>query len=271
MKKLISIWLFLICFPAFAQSYVMAFQEGSGSSGDAQYTTEKYRPFVEELGKFLKKDLKAVGLPPTQLFDADKTKNVDILFTRVASVGGWSMDKLGFVPLATVNDARAVVVVGSASKAYKGLGDLKGTHVASPAVSSEPYRMFVYSMQRAGVQPKDYVVYPVKLQGTIPFALENNLAEAGVITDDSSIFATISKDAKSRVFFKVGDLPPWLILANSRMGEETIERLKIGLAAFANAPERRAILQNLRFNKLGTPNDAAYLQTYRTLYPEVAR
>lgn len=270
MKKCLLALSFFFCWPVFSQPLVMGFQEGSGSSGEAQYATDKYGPFVDELGKFLKKDIKGVGLSPHNLFDAEKTKNVDILFTRVASVGGWAMDKLGFVSLATVNDPRAVVVVGAATRNYKALSDLKGTHLASPAVTSEPYRLFSMAMQRAGYA-KDYVIYPVKLQGTIPFALENNLAEAGVVTDDSAVYTALTKDPKTRVLFKVGDLPPWIIVANSRLGEENIERLRIGLAAFANAPERRTILQNLRFGKLGAPNDAIYVQTFRTLYPELVR
>lgn len=247
-----------------------AFLEGSSSSGDAQYAADKYRPLVDDLGRFIKQDIKVLGVAQSKQLEAETFRNVDLVLVRPASVAGWLIYKLGYQPLVAINDGHSILVVGNGSRKFSAFSDLKGTRIAMPPAQTEASRAMLQALRGAGLTDSDYSAYYVNLQGTIPFALDNNLSDVGVIDSDAAV-AQVLAQAKKPVLFRVTDLPPWVILGSNRLSEENLEKLKLSLLAFGNTPERKAMLQKLRFEKMQPATKDAYVKAFKTYYPEMAK
>ncbi|MFC0351779.1 phosphate/phosphite/phosphonate ABC transporter substrate-binding protein [Undibacterium danionis] len=239
---------------------VLGVQEGSGSSGDSEYSVNKYKPFAELISKYLKREVKVMGLSPARQYSESELKSVDVLFSRPSSVSGFAMVKLGFLPVISfqTNAPTKIVLVGE--PLAKNLLDPKSNQRFRVVLPSEgdSHDVAINMLTQRHIKLSDVTLQKVTLQGTIPFALESKLADIGVLKSDSSVMQSL-KANKFVVLAESEPLPPWALLASGRLGAEFQEKLKLIMMSMNEHPEQKAYLKTLRITGLIDFNEAAYL------------
>lgn len=250
---------------AHADTLRLGIQEGSGSSGDADYGTNKYQPFAALLSTYLKSDVTARGLSPFQQFDANTLKQHQIVLVRPANVAGWAITNHGYVAVAALDTtaSRKVLMIGSPTlkEKLKTPNGLKGLRVAMPTQGGETYQVALSMLRLGHHRIEDMVLYPVRQQATIQFALENNLADIGFIKNDTTAFSKLP--ANIAILQESETLPPWVVLVSKSLGEERMEQIKLVFLSLPNNAEQRPLLQKFRITAIRETDGKPYVDMFK--------
>lgn len=268
MLRTILFALFLaICSTSFAAPALrLLVQEGTSSSGEADYSTKKYQPLATLLSTYLKRDVQVSGLSPSRPYDADTLRQGDILIVRPNAVAGLAIQNLGFQTVVGLDSGikSQVLFVGPASlkKAFKSPEDLKKLRFAMPPADSEVSREALRMLTAWGVKSDAVTVYNVSLLGTIPFALENKLADVGVIRSDATVAAKLSS-GNYTILAEGEKMAPWVMLASSKLGNDQLDQLRVAMKSMMNNPEHKTALQSLRIQNIVDVDAQTYVGAYR--------
>ncbi len=241
-------------------------QEGTSSSGEADYSTKKYQPLANQLSAYLKREVQVVGLSPLRQFDPEPMRQGDIFLVRPNSVAGMAIQSLGFVPVVGLESGTKtqVLMMGSANlkRALKSPEELKKLRFAMPPADSETAHDAMRMLEQMGVRPDQMTVYNVKLQATIPFALENKLADVGVVKSDATVTPKMGT-AGYIVLAESEKKAPWVVLASKKVPDEVRDQLRVAMQAMMNNPEQKSTLQSLRIQSVQDVNAQMYLDAYK--------
>ncbi len=241
-------------------------QEGSSSSGEAEYSTKKYQPLASLLSTYLKREVQVSGLSPARSYDAETLRQGDILIIRPNTVAGLAIQNLGFQTVVGLDSGvkAQVLFVGPASlkKAFKSPEELKKLRFAMPPANSEVSREALRMLGGFGVKSDAVTVYNVSLLGTIPFALENKLADVGVIRSDATVAAKLSS-GNYTILAEGEKMAPWAMLASAKLGNEQLDQLRLAMKSMMSNPEQKAALQAMRIQNVVDVDAQTYVGAYR--------
>lgn len=240
-------------------------QEGTSSSGESEYSSKKYQQLATVLGTYLKREIQVTGLSPLRQYDADAIRQGDILIARPNAVAGMAIQTLGFVPVVALDSGikSQMTLVGPASlkKNFKSPDELKKLRFAMPPADSEVTRQALRLLAGMGFKPETSNVYNVQLQATIPFALENKLADVGVVKSDSTVAPKLA--AAGYVVLAEGEkAAPWVMLANKKLGAELIDQVRVAMTGMMSNAEHKAALQGLRVQNVVEADPQPYVNAY---------
>lgn len=240
-------------------------QEGSSSSGEAEYSTKKYQQIAGVLGTYLKREIQVTGLSPLRQFDGNVLRQGDILIVRPNAVAGMAIQTLGFVPVVGLDSGikSQMIFVGPAAlkKNFKSPDVLKKLRFAMPPADSEVTHQAMRLLANLGVKPDSGNVYNVQLQGTIPFALENKLADVGVIKSDAAVAPKLAT-AGYVVLGESEAAAPWVMLANNKLGAETIDQIRVSMMSMMSNADHKAALQAIRVQNIVETDALPYVNAY---------
>ncbi|NDI84858.1 PhnD/SsuA/transferrin family substrate-binding protein [Undibacterium crateris] len=244
----------------------MVVQEGTSSSGESEYSTRKYQQLASVLSTYLKREVQVTGLSPSRQFDADPLRQADILIARPNAVAGMAIQTLGYTTVVGLDSGvkSQTVLMGppGLKKFIKSPEELKKLRFAMPPADSEITREALRMLAGMGVNPDALTVYNVNLQATIPFALENKMADVGVVKSDATVFAKMT--AAGHVVLADGEkTAPWVMLANKKMGDEQVDQLRMAVMSMMNNAEHKAVLQNIRVQNVVDVDPKLYVNAYR--------
>jgi ABC-type phosphate/phosphonate transport system substrate-binding protein len=112
-----------------------------------------------------------------------------------------------------------------------------------------------------GFKPETSNVYNVQLQATIPFALENKLADVGVVKSDSTVAPKMV--AAGYVVLAEGEkAAPWVMLANKKLGAELIDQIRVAMMGMMSNAEHKAALQGIRVQNVVEADPQPYVNAY---------
>ncbi|NLR74388.1 phosphate/phosphite/phosphonate ABC transporter substrate-binding protein [Leeia aquatica] len=250
-----------------AQALTFGIQEGSGSSGEADYSSNKYQPLAAALSEVLKQPVNANGLSPYRQFDAESFKRYQVVLVRPGTVAGWAIQKLDYTPLVALDNGpapRKVVLMGSPAmrERLKTQAGLRGLKLALPITGGETYQVATSMLKAQRVNLDEVTVYSVRQQGAMPFALENKMADLAAVKSDASVFAKMKGNAAMVPVLESEALPPWVILGSKQLGPEKLAQLRQALLAMMSNPEQKALWQGLRVTNIREIDAKPYLDTY---------
>ena len=149
-------------------------------------------------------------------------RQADILIARPNAVAGMAIQTLGYTTVVGLDSGvkKPDCADGTtcSEKSFSNrLMNWKKLRFAMPPADSEITREALRILAGMGVNPDALTVYNVNLQATIPFALENKMADIGVVKSDATVFAKMT--AAGHVVLADGEkMAPWVMLANKKNG-----------------------------------------------------
>ena len=238
--------LLLPSLPAHAQSeLVLGVSEGTSGGLDHARVIAKYGGLANALGKALNRPVAVVFAREFSMLESGIQRGVfDLVFARPSDYPARAMRDNGYQFVASADPQGQCVVVVAKDAPISALDGAKGKRWVVPEAVSYMARFCAAELRDRGIQLATEKVLRVREQGAVPFYLDNNFADVGVVASYSGVAKNVGKTGH-RIIHKSISQPYFPLVASRKFSADQVQAMQRALNALPEHDAGREVLQTI--------------------------
>lgn len=267
MMKLAITWLFCLMLSgaAFAapDTILFAVNEGTSSSTDAVFRTDKYADLARHLSTSVGKNFKMETSNILSIVIRNlERQRYDVLLIRPSHISAKAMRDHGYRLLVTAKGESKVHFLVKKDSPLNTLKDLEGRFVVMPEKSAYPTNLALAILRDEQVKPGRLQL--MDRQEAVGYAVQEGLADVGVVISYSKVAREWEKEG-GRFLHTKEKLPFWSVIVSPKVTEATASKLKQALLDLDKTPAGQEMLKKVGVPAFVEGNQQAYLDMLKWL------
>lgn len=263
----VFVWLFSILLSGAAvaapDTILFAVNEGTSSSTDAVFRTDKYADLARYLSMRVGKDVKMETSNILSIVIRNlERQRYDVLLIRPSHISAKAMRDHGYRLLVAAKGESKVHFLVKKDSPLKTLKDIEGRFVVMPEKSAYPTNLANAILRDAGIKPGRLQL--MDRQEAVGYAVKEGLADVGVVISYSKVAKEWEKEG-GRFLYTRDKLPFWSVIVSSKVTEASAARLKQALLDLDKTPEGQEMLKKIGVPGFVEGNQQAYLDMLKWL------
>ncbi len=249
--------LFFFYFDAASDTILFAVNEGTSSSTDAVFRTDKYADLARHLSAAVNKNVKmeTSNILSVVIRNLERQR-YDVLLIRPSHISARAMRDHGYRLLAVAKGESKVHFLVRKDSPLRTLKDVEGRFVVMPEKSAYPTNVALAILRDEKIKPGR--IQLMDRQEAVGYAVKQGLADVGVVISYSKVAREWEKEG-GRFLHTKDKLPFWSVIVSPKITEATASKLKQALLDLDKTPAGQEMLK-----KVGVPgflegNQQAYL------------
>jgi ABC-type phosphate/phosphonate transport system substrate-binding protein len=250
MMKLAVTWLFCLMLSATAfaapDTILFAVNEGTSSSTDAVFRTDKYADLARHLSAAVGKNVKMETSNILSIVIRNlERQRYDVLLIRPSHISAKAMRDHGYRLLAVAKGESKLHFLVKQDSPLKTLKDVEGRFLVMPEKSAYPTNLALAVLRDEKIKPGR--VQLMDRQEAVGYAVKEGLADVGVVISYSKVAKEWEKEG-GRFLYTKDKLPFWSVIVSPKVTETTAAKLKQALLDLDKTPSGQEMLK-----KVGVP------------------
>lgn len=239
-----SLW--LAAMPARAQAdLILGVSEGTSGGLDHAGVIAKYGGVASALGKALSRRVAVVFVREfSMLDDGIKRGTLDLVLARPSDYPARAMRDNGYQFVASAKPDGQCLVIVTKDSPIKTLADTRDKRWVAPELASYMARFCAAELRDRSVQIAADKLRRVREQGAVPFYLDNNFADVGVVASYSGVAKALEKTGHRVIHTSVSQ-PYFPLVASRQFSGEQVQAMQKALAALPDSDAGRDVLQTI--------------------------
>ena len=244
--SLLLVGLLLTSMPTRAQSeLVLGVSEGTSGGLDHARVIAKYGGLANALGKALNRPVVVVFAREFSTLESGIQRGVfDLVFARPSDYPARAMRDNGYQFVASADPQGQCVVVVAKDTPITALEGAKGKRWVVPEAVSYMARFCAAELRDRGIPLATEKVQRVREQGAVPFYLDNNFADVGVVASYSGVAKNFEKTGH-RVIHKSVSQPYFPLVASREFSADQVLAMQRALSALPDNDAGREVLKTI--------------------------
>lgn len=256
--KAILLSLGLICLPAWGSQLFFAVNEGSSSAQDTLFRNQKYRGLIDQIAQVTGKKVVFETSNVLSVLERNLARQrYDLAFVRPSTMTARAMRDHGYRLVAMAKGEIKVHFIVPPGSPLKDLKDMRGRFILMPDRKSTPAQVALAMMRDLGLDPAKERVQMLSQQEAVLYALENRLADVGVLASPKLIQNWQEKGG--RVLHVKDKLPFWAVIASPAVSDGTLRTVQQMLLELETTPQGQEILKAIEVKGFVPGSPQAYL------------
>lgn len=261
MMKLATTWLFCLLLSGSAaaapDTLLFAVNEGTSSSTDAVFRTDKYADLARHLRAAVGKNVKMETSNILSIVIRNlERQRYDVLLIRPSHISAKAMRDHGYRLLVTAKGESKVHFLVKKDSPLKTLRDVEGRFVVMPEKSAYPTNLGLAVLRDEKIKPGRLQM--MDRQEAVGYAVKEGLADVGVVISYSKVAKEWEKEG-GRFLYTQDKLPFWSVIVSPKVTEDSATRLKQALLNLDKTPEGQEMLKKIGVPGFVEGNQQAYL------------
>ncbi len=266
MATIFTLALLAVLQPTLAQaapSLLFAVNEGTSSASDALFRRDKYADLAAYLSAAVGRPVKTEtsNILPILVRNLERQR-YDVLLVRPSHISARAMRDQGYRLLAAAKGESRVHFIVRRDSPLKSVQELHGRFTVFPDDLAYPTAVGLAVMRDAGIDTAKERVQFMNRQEAVGYAVENGLADAGVVISYSKVGRNWEKDG-GRFLYTRDKLPFWSVIVSPKVDQATVDKLRAALLALEQSPKGKAILEQIGISGFVAGNQQAYLDMFK--------
>lgn len=261
MMRRAFVWLFSLLLSGAAaaapDTILFAVNEGTSSSTDAVFRTDKYADLARYLSTRVGKSVKMETSNILSIVIRNlERQRYDVLLIRPSHISAKAMRDHGYRLLVAAKGESKVHFLVKKDSPLKTLKDVQGQFVVMPEKSAYPTNLANAILRDAGIKPGRLQL--MDRQEAVGYAVKEGLADVGVVISYSKVAKEWEKEG-GRFLHTQDKLPFWSVIVSPKVTEATAAKLKQALLDLDKTPEGQEMLKKIGVPGFVEGNQQAYL------------
>lgn len=261
MMRRAFVWLFSLLLAGAAaaapDTILFAVNEGTSSSTDAVFRTDKYADLARYLSTRVGKNVKMETSNILSIVIRNlERQRYDVLLIRPSHISAKAMRDHGYRLLVAAKGESKVHFLVRKDSPLKTLKDVQGQFVVMPEKSAYPTNLANAILRDAGIKPGRLQL--MDRQEAVGYAVKEGLADVGVVISYSKVAKEWEKEG-GRFLHTQDKLPFWSVIVSPKVTEATAGKLKQALLDLDKTPEGQEMLKKIGVPGFVEGNQQAYL------------
>ena len=243
----------LVAAPAGANTeLVLGVSEGTSGGTDHARVIAKYGGLAEVLGRALKRKVSVVFLREFASMDEGmKSGRLDLLMARPSDYPARGMRDQGYQFVASAKpDGQCIVMAGKNSPLQR-LDEARGKRWVMPEQVSYMSKFCAAELRDRGIKVATEKVQFVREQGAVPFYIDNNFADVGVVASYSGVAKNLEKTGH-KVLHKSVLQPYFPLVAHKQFTPEQVRAMQAELARLPDSDAGKEVLSTIGIKAFDT-------------------
>ena len=261
MMKLAISWLFCLMLSGAAlaapDTILFAVNEGTSSSTDAVFRTDKYADLAKHLSAAVGKNVKMETSNILSIVIRNlERQRYDVLLIRPSHISARAMRDHGYRLLVTAKGESKVHFLVKKDSPLKSLKDVEGRFVVMPEKSAYPTNLALAILRDEKLKPGRLQL--MDRQEAVGYAVQEGLADIGVVISYSKVAKEWEKEG-GRFLHTRDKLPFWSVIVSPKVTEATAGKFKQALLDLDKTPAGQEMLKKVGVPGFVEGNQQAYL------------
>lgn len=243
----------LVATPARANTeLVLGVSEGTSGGTDHARVIAKYGGLAEALGRVLKRKVSVVFLREfASMEEGMKSGRLDLLMARPSDYPARGIRDHGYQFVASAKpDGQCIVIAGKNSPLQR-LDEARGKRWVMPEQVSYMSKFCAAELRDRGIKVATEKVQFVREQGAVPFYIDNNFADVGVVASYSGVAKNLEKSGH-KVLHKSVLQPYFPLVAHKRFTAEQVRAMQAELARLPDSDAGKEVLSTIGIKAFDT-------------------
>lgn len=258
-------WVMLVCLMlaskaiASTGAILFAVNEGTSSSTDAVFRTDKYADLARYLSAATGKTVKMETSNILSIVVRNlERQRYDVLLVRPSHISAKAMRDYGYRLLVAAKGESKLHFIVRKDSPLKSLKDTEGRFIVMPDTLAYPTHLALAALRDAGVDLKKGRLQNMDRQEAVGYAVKEGLADVGAVISYSKVAKEWEKEG-GRFLYTKDKLPFWSIIVSPKVSEATATKLKAALLNLDKTPEGQEMLKKIGVPGFVEGNQQAYL------------
>jgi phosphonate transport system substrate-binding protein len=249
---------------------VFGVSEGTSGGTDHARVVAKYGGLADALARALKRKVNVVFLREfSSLEDGMRSGRLDLLMARPSDYPARGMRDHGYQFVASAKPDGQCIVIAAKNSPLAKLEDARGKRWVMPEQVSFMSRFCKAELRDRGILVANEKVQYVREQGAVPFYLDNNFANVGVVASYSGVAKNLEKTGH-KVLHRSVPQPYFPLVAHRRITPDQVRAMQLELAKLKDSDAGREILSTVGITAFETQGGERMLALLTWLAAEAA-
>lgn len=261
MKQALT-WIFCLIFYgnvlAAQDTLLFGVNEGTSSSADAVFRTDRYAELAKYLSAAVGKNVKmeTSNILSVVIRNLERQR-YDVLLIRPSHISAKAMRDHGYRLLVTAKGESKVHFLVMKDSPLKTLKDIEGRFIVMPDKNAYPTNVALAILRDAKINPGRLQL--LDRQEAVGYAVQNGLADVGVVINYSKV-AKLWEQEGGRFLYTKDKLPFWSVIISPKVSQTTAEKLKKALLDLDKLPDGQEILKKVGVSSFSEGDQQAYIE-----------